>query len=225
MSTQTVSVSLPSEVIYVSGTVNAVPKTWTLVDDAWQTTADRADDETYIVALTAVTAAGNSASYELTLYYGVLNLITDRTAADVARVQTLAAKNYAAMTDAEKAEWDADMKGAYNASDLNRVGAAVDYVAGRFREQGYAAEVTPRTNWTESDTPTQSDMSQYLGNVKSLRSKIAVKPTTPKLPTDMTGLDYEGANAIEQTLLDLDALLTNTEKAWFYSGELYAGEV
>lgn len=159
------------------------------------------------------------------MIFDYTTLITDRTAADVARVQTLAAKNYAAMTDAEKAEWDADMKGAYNASDLNRVGAAVDYVAGRFREQGYAVEVSPRTNWTESDTPTQSDMSQYLGNVKSLRSKIAVKPTTPKLPTDMTGLDYEGANAIEQTLLDLDALLTNTEKAWFYSGELYAGEV
>lgn len=70
--------------------------------------------------------------------YGTL--ITDRTAADVARVQTLAAKNYAAMTDAEKAEWDADMKGAYNASDLNRVNAALEDLKTQLEGAGYAVE-------------------------------------------------------------------------------------
>lgn len=41
-------------------------------------------------------------------------LITDRTAADVACVNELAAKGYAGMTAAELAEWLAGMKGAYN---------------------------------------------------------------------------------------------------------------
>ena len=54
------------------------------------------------------------------------NLIFDRTAADVQRVKTLTGKLSAGTaTEEEKAEWLAGMKGAYNAADLNRVGAAV----------------------------------------------------------------------------------------------------
>ena len=45
-------------------------------------------------------------------------LVTDRTQADVERVRELAAKGFAAMTAAERAEWLAGMKGAYNAADL-----------------------------------------------------------------------------------------------------------
>ena len=56
-------------------------------------------------------------------------LITDRTQADEERVEELAAKGYDAMSDAEKAEWDGEMKGAYDASDLNRVESAVAYLA------------------------------------------------------------------------------------------------
>ena len=108
MSAQVLSVSLPSEIIYVSGTVNGTAYTWTLIDGAWTATVERAADDTYAVALTAVTAAGVSTNYALTLYYGLLSLITDRTRADVAN------------------ETD---KGFYNASDLNRVGAAVEYIA------------------------------------------------------------------------------------------------
>ena len=61
----------------------------------------------------------------------MLNLITDRTQADVDRVQYLASVGWENMTDAEKAEWSTPLKGAYNASDLNRVGAAVTYISNR----------------------------------------------------------------------------------------------
>lgn len=158
--------------------------------------------------------------------FSMTDLIMDRTEADVERVKTLRAKVAAGTaTEDERAEYDSDLKGAYNASDMNRVGAAVDYVAGRFRGQGYVVEVSPRADWSESDTPTEGEQAEYLGNVAALRRKIRVKPTTPALPTDMTGLGYDGANAIEQTLLDLDELLTNAQRAWYYSGELFAGEV
>lgn len=225
MSTKTVSVSLPGEVIYVSGTVNEVAYTWTLVGEAWQAVVERAADEKYVIVLTAVNAIGTSETYELTLYYGILHLITDRTAAEVARVQTLAAKNYVTMTDAEKAEWDADMKGAYNASDLNRVGAAVAYLAERFAEQGYAVTVSPKTDWLVEDIPAHGAMETYLGNVAALRSLLTVKPSTPATPESMAGLTWQAANDIEQILKDLDELLTNAQRARYYSGELYAGEI
>lgn len=204
MSAQVLSVSLPSEIIYVSGTVNGTAYTWTLIEGAWTATVERAADDTYAVALTAVTAAGVSTNYTLTLYYGLLSLITDRTRADVAN-----------QTD----------KGFYNASDLNRVGAAVEYIAGRFTALGYACPVTVKKDWLTSDTPTASQMEAYRQNIVTLRGQIAVMQSTPEAPASMAGLDYVKANNIEQILLDLDALIDKLIKSWCFSGELYAGEV
>ena len=204
MSAQVLSVSLPSEIIYVSGTVNGTAYTWTLIEGAWTATVERAADDTYAVSLTAVTAAGTSTNYALTLYYGLLTLITDRTAEDVANKTA---------------------KGFYNASDLNRVGAAVQYVAERFTAQGYAVTVSPKTDWLASDIPTVSELETYRQNIAALRGLIAVIKSTPETPETMRFLDYIKANDIEQILLDLDALLTNAALAWYQSGELYAGEV
>lgn len=204
MSAQVLSVSLPSEIIYVSGTVNGTAYTWTLIEGAWTATVERAADDTYAVALTAVTAAGVSTNYALTLYYGLLTLITDRTAEDVANKTA---------------------KGFYNASDLNRVGAAVRYVAERFAAQGYAVTVHPKTDRTENDIPTVSELETYRQNIATLRALLAVMPTTPEAPDSMAGLTYTEANNIERILLDLDTLLTNAALAWYQSGELFAGEV
>lgn len=204
MSAQVLSVSLPSEIIYVSGTVNGTAYTWTLIEGAWTATVERAADDTYAVALTAVTAAGVSTNYALTLYYGLLTLITDRTAGDVANKTA---------------------KGFYNASDLNRVGAAVQYVAERFAAQGYTVAVSPKTDWLASDIPTASELETYRQNIATLRGLIAVMPTTPETPETMRFLDYIKANDIERILLDLDTLLTNAALAWYQSGEIYAGEV
>ena len=203
MSAQVLSVSLPSEIIYVSGTVNGTAYTWTLIEGAWTATVERAADDTYAVALTAVTAAGVSTNYTLTLYYGLLSLITDRTRADVAN-----------QTD----------KGFYNASDLNRVGAAVEYIADRFTALGYACPVTVKKDWLTTDAPTASQMEAYRQNIVTLRGQIAVMQSTPNAPASMAGLNYVKANNIEQILLDLDALITNITKSWYISGELYAGE-
>ncbi len=225
MSTQTLRVSLPSEIIYVSGTVNGKAYTWTLVDGSWQAIVDRAADDTYAVALTAVNALGTSTSYALTLYYGMLNLITDRTQADVDRVRQLAQKGFGNMTAAEKTEWLNGLKGAYNASDLNRVGAAVAYVAGRLTGYGYAVNVDPRQDWQVTDIPTQESMTAYLADVAALRAALTVAAGTPEVPEDMERLTWQEANNIEQILVDVDELLTRMAAAWFYSGELYAGEV
>lgn len=225
MSTQTLRVSLPSEIIYVSGTVNGKAYTWTLVDGSWQAIVDRAADDTYAVALTAVNALGTSTSYTLTLYYGMLNLITDRTQADVDRVRQLAQKGFGNMTADEKTEWLNGLKGAYNASDLNRVGAAVAYVAGRLTGYGYVVSVSPRQDWQVADIPTQESMTAYLADVAALRAALTVAASTPEVPEDMERLTWQEANDIEQILLDVDELLTRMAAAWFYSGELYAGEV
>lgn len=222
---QVLSVTLPSEVIFVSGTVNGTAYTWTLIDGAWTATVERAADDTYNVALTAVTAAGTSRNYELVLYYGLISLITDRTQADVNLVRTLTAKGWKTMTDSEKAEWQSGLKGAYNATDLNRVGAALNYIASRLNSCGIRIKVFPKIDWQVADIPSPEQMTAYLSDVATIRAALPVGMNTPDAPSDMVKLTYTEANNIERILLDVDELITNMIAAFFYSGELYANEI
>lgn len=224
--TRTLSVALPSSTLYVSGTVNGVSTTWTLRENnIWETVADRAEDDTYLVDLTAISSSGQSTHAVFTLYYGLLQLITDRTQADVDYVRQLSAIGWANMSASQRADWQSNLKGAYNASDLNRVGSAVNYVANRLVDQGYSVEVSPKTTWQESDIPTEADMEAYLSDVQTLRSVLPVPSSTPPVPEDMAGLTYIEANNIEQILLDVDALVTEMINAYFYSDEISCGEV
>lgn len=155
------------------------------------------------------------------------NLITDRTAADVAHWLALRNKGYANMTEAERAEWDAGtLKGAYNASDLNRVGIALNYVRDRLIEVGYlgAGVFEAKTDWTAANVPTADDLTNYLGYVSIIGEALAKFSTTPPTPTDTGALNCTEANNIEQIIIDVDKLITNMLAARFYCGDLYAGE-
>ena len=151
--------------------------------------------------LTAYNDDGESAAAALTVILR-LDLITDRTRADVAN-----------QTD----------KGFYNASDLNRVGAAVEYIAGRFTALGYACPVTVKKDWLTTDAPTASQMEAYRQNIVTLRSQIAVMVSTPEAPASMAGLNYIKANDIEQILADMDFILQNMPAAFRHCGVTVCG--
>lgn len=156
----------------------------------------------------------------------MLDLIYDRTDADVSRVLDLTQKLASGTaTDDEKTEWFAGMKGAYNASDLDRVDAAVAYIRDRMNSNGYAVNVIPYASWLTSDIPTKPKMQEYLGNVDKIRQSMALPDSTPETPETMEKLDYNKANDIEKILETVDRMLTNSLKFLWYSGELYAGEV
>lgn len=201
--TQTVRVPLASNTLYVSGTVNGVDKVWTREEgDWWSTTADRADDGVYRVALSIVYGDGKTTSDSVTLYHGLV-LITDRTQEDVD---------------------NRNAKGSYNTSDLNRVGAAMAYLRDRFNANGYHIQINPKTTWREIDVPTQSDMTLYLGDLGTLKSAIALPVYTPEAPASMEYLTFTKANDIERILEIIDAVITLMINGYWYSGELYSGE-
>lgn len=159
----------------------------------------------------------------------LLTLITDRTAADVAEAKRLRDKLIVgeALTDEESARYFAGLRGAYNASDMNRVGAAVRYVASRLNAEGYGAYVEPKTDWQMEDIVRQSDWNKYLDEVRHLRRKLTLMRTTPQITDGMySGLkSYAEANAIEQILVDLDIAITCIVRNCIFSGEVFAGEV
>ena len=81
-------------------------------------------------------------------YMSVIDtLIFDRTQADVDRVYALKQKiltgGLTSLTAEEKAEYMGGMRGAYNATDLNRVGQAVSYLADRFTDLPGELEAYP----------------------------------------------------------------------------------
>ena len=146
------------------------------------------------------------------------SLITDRTAADVARVHELAAKGFAAMTAAEQAEWLAGLKGGYNAADLNRVGTALNYLAGRLGTIcGISITWSAKTDWAVTDIITASQAAEYRRQIQDIRDALTYPAGTPDAP-EMGRLTYTGANDIERILALCEELIDNITKAFRYTG-------
>lgn len=156
----------------------------------------------------------------------MMNLITDRTSSDVDIIKSLNAAGFTNWSASEIAQYLSDIKGAYNASDLNRVEGAVLYLENLFKQYGYDnLSLNIKTDWNSSDTLTASDAKRYLNNISVLRNLIAVPATTPVVPTDMDQFTYEEANNIEKILLQLEQCVNNIVSEYFFSGELYGGEI
>ena len=226
MDTQNVAVALPNDVIYVSGTVNGIEYTWTNTEEnRWEAVVARTENEIYVVVLNLINSLGTTTNASFTLYYGTLNLITDRTEQDVERWRLLHSKGYKALTEEEKAQWRSALKGAYNYTDMNRVETAVDFLASRLTELDIYVSPEVKTVWTVSDHPTKADMDRYFGNVALLRSVLPMYPTTPRTPSTQKKMDYLVANDVEQILSDVDRRIQGIKQSWYYAGDVFTGEI
>lgn len=141
------------------------------------------------------------------------NLVFDRTALDVVQLQAVTARLVSGTATAEdRATWLAGMKGAYNYTDLNRVGAAVEYLTALLYSLGYNVGTAAATGWTETDIPNSGQMEQYLNNVKTLRACLPY--VAPNAPADMGRLTWQEANAIEEILASLEDVLEAMQAAF-----------
>lgn len=155
-----------------------------------------------------------------------MNLVTDRSSSDVSQITSLNSLGFEKMSEEQLEQYLADLKGAYNISDLNRVEDAVAYVLGRYIANGYDANtLVIKDDWTRNDFFTSTDATRYLNNIKYLRNQIRVPEGTPEVPTDMDKFTYSEANDIERILEVVDQCITCIEQSLLYSGELYGGEI
>lgn len=156
-------------------------------------------------------------------------LIINRTIEDVERWRMLRNKGYANMTASEKVEWlSRTMRGAYNHTDLNRVGSALNDLRDRLYDAGYIPYVkdfAAKTDWNINDIPTAADLTAYLNAVSIIRGAMARYSYTPVVPANVGSLSYSEANDIEKILSDVDILINNMIAARYYCGELFTGEV
>ena len=154
-----------------------------------------------------------------------LQLIKDRKERDLKSAKELLKTPYRLMSPAQKAAYNAGLRGCYGPSDLNRVEAAVEYLAGRMRElpeelSELAADagmewrptdlpydpadfdLTAKTDWGPSDMFPASERERYIANVRVIRDAMA--PDMP-LPSTLDGLTLQGANDIEAALMEAEA--------------------
>lgn len=147
-----------------------------------------------------------------------MELITDRTQADVNRAKELNKKVYnafaamtavatdvdaliepmeiveATLTAEEFAEWQTGLKGAYNYTDLNRVESAVIDIANL-----WIYGLATKTDWKMGDELTQNEMLRWLSNLQTIKEKSG---SSIPIPANMSQLTYQSANNIEKMLID-----------------------
>lgn len=135
-----------------------------------------------------------------------MELITDRTEADV---------------------FLGNERGTYSYADLNRVEQAVAELCSLAARLDIHNNLTTKTDWGlpgafSADTwPTEEQMARYLSNVHTLCDSLSLKVV---LPETMAHLTFTGANEIENALLSAYYRVQSILNAYQYSGEIYAGE-
>ena len=155
-----------------------------------------------------------------------MELITDRTLADVERWKALRDKGLQGMTAEEKAEWFGEMKGRYAYTDMNRVESAVDEVARKLRTLGYdVPELTVKTDWNVRSLPTRVDFERYFDNVEVLRGVFPLSDDIPETPITGSRLDYAIANDLEKIIEEVDLMVQKIISARYYAGDIFAGDI
>lgn len=141
-------------------------------------------------------------------------LIFDRTAQDA---------SYARQTQSSA---DVDLKGAYNASDLNRIECNCAYLADYLTKLGYACTIVTKTDWTMQDIPWLVEhINRIRYNVIKIVNCFIKQPNAPKIIVDGF-MDYQKANNLEQCLQltydFIDAMLQETPRCdEYFCGEYY----
>lgn len=97
----------------------------------------------------------------------------------------------------------------------------------------HPTDIDVKTDWDMPDIPTAEDMERYLSNVDKVTD---VMPIEKQLPASMEYLIWRGANEIERALAEeygrgteyeeeTKEKISDTAQAWFFSGDLYSGEI
>lgn len=152
--------------------------------------------------------------------------IFDRTQEDVDRAIYLNQKYMSGtITDEEKAEWQSDLKGALNASDLNRIEGNIAELANDIAKEVLSFDLKSivTKQWSGTGLPRVSDFLRIKNNVQALRDAWYTTGATPDTPEPPLNY-FEKINDIERILHDLHETYLATISHYDYCGEFYAGE-
>jgi len=142
-------------------------------------------------------------------------LIRDRTQADV---------DYALSLERSMTYAYENLKGAYNPSDRNRVGIAVNRIVEYLRHTGrYEIGAKIKQDWNAYDIAKPGDNGAVLALLRHLKSLLPYDQTE-NVPDSLDGLTYQKANAVENILYELYGAFSRLLESWLYCGDGHASE-
>lgn len=142
------------------------------------------------------------------------NPVTDRTQDDVERVLKLLEKGWQNFSDEEKTEWSAGMKGALNATDLERIQNNIRLLSDVL-ELDLSVSAVP-------EIPDEIFYEAVRVNIASIRGAYCIHTTTPETPEAPLNT-FSKWNDIERILADVYEILLNNFH-YYCGSEIYAGD-
>ena len=139
------------------------------------------------------------------------NLLFDRTQSDV---------NYALECGRNGVYTQENLKGAYNISDRNRVGEAVNFLIECLKNiKIYEAnENIIKDSRNAFDIIVYEDNQKVLKSLENLKNILPYSETT-EVPESLDSLTYQKANEIENIIYDLYGVFSRVINSCMYSGE------
>jgi hypothetical protein len=115
----------------------------------------------------------------------------------------------------------ANMKGARNASDLNRISGNMKHIRERLLSLGFSMPpIESRGNWLASDIPRYSDILLYKEDITNIREAFPLNhEEIPELPYT----HYEKLNNIERIIFETESHINRIIAAFRYSGTFHSG--
>lgn len=158
--------------------------------------------------------------------------VYNRTAADVTRAANLLLKiradGFDSLTPEEQAVWVSGMKALENYTDWNRQNANISTGGDVVRSLGYSAPVSSMPVATMEDVPALEDVNKLEGNLSAIESCGLTMPVgweSSKMWAPGTGPAFADWNRWERNMVLLEEMAARISAAWYYSGDLYSGEV
>lgn len=199
--TEQISVNLANDIIYVYGIVNDVEVSFELVEiGVWSAVVDKAEDGRYVVSITAYNSLGTQTEYNTTIYKlgGLISPKINWTRHDY-----------------------------YNAADLVRVEANVQYIKDILADMGYLPDIdTIRADWEMTDFPYLSEIKRVDINIDELKNCFYAPDgweNKKDWDTNKT-FSYIDANRFEKNLYLLDYIIGLLKDGTIYSGTFYSGQ-
>lgn len=139
-----------------------------------------------------------------------LDPITDRTMEDVIYADA----------NRDNAE---PLKGALNASDLNRIAGNSAILRDLLINYGYAVPaLKQRISWTKNDIPNVRDLQNVLDDVRMLKNQYPAFAHRPVPPAPLN--HYEKMNDVERIIHDTEQLISWMIDSFHYANQFYSGE-
>lgn len=202
---ESVSVSLGSEVISATGSINGEAVVFIMTyPQVWSAEVARDSGGRYDIYIDTVNGFGIITSFHIVVYQfiGWTPPVYDRL------------------------QWDVDSgnsKGFLNYHDLNRIESNCKFLADTLRSYGYKITLVTKTDWERTDFPYTTELERITANIGLILSGFYSLPSTPALPTGLGVMYYYKLNDIEKVLFDIKSVFDSMIQSVRYSGMFFSG--